>query len=64
MKNLIINLRQLKNRNTYNGQGNPNDFMGPALWPHRSVTLLENQESGGLLGSHIDMSMKVLKVWE
>ena len=43
--------------NTYNGQGNPNYFMGPALWPssldHFAV---ENQNNeGGLLGSHIDM---------
>ena len=45
-----------ESRNTYNGQGDPNDFMGPALWPssldHYAV---ENQESGGLLGSHLDM---------
>ena len=43
--------------NTYNGQGDPNYFMGPALWPssldHFAV---ENQNNeGGLLGSHIDM---------
>jgi len=43
--------------NTYNEQGNPNYFMGPALWPssldHFAV---ENQNNeGGLLGSHIDM---------
>ena len=43
--------------NTYNGQGSPNYFMGPALWPssldHFAV---ENQNNDdGLLGSHIDM---------
>ncbi|MGB0611480.1 MAG: hypothetical protein ACPGMW_02540, partial [Poseidonia sp.] len=43
--------------NTYCGQGTPNYFMGPALWPsslaHYAV---ENQNNGnGLLGSHIDM---------
>ncbi len=45
-----------ESRNTYNGQGNPNDFMGPALWPSSlSHFAEENQDSGGLLGSHIDM---------
>ena len=46
-----------ESRNTYNGASNPNDFMGPALWPssldHFAV---ENQNGeNGLLGSHIDM---------
>ena len=46
-----------ESRNTYNGASNPNDFMGPALWPssldHFAV---ENQDGeNGLLGSHIDM---------
>ena len=45
-----------ESRNTYNGQGDPNDFMGPALWPSSlSHFAEENQEPGGLLGSHIDM---------
>ena len=45
-----------ESRNTYNGQGEPNDFMGPALWPSSlSHFAVENQESGGLLGSHLDM---------
>ena len=43
--------------NTYNGQGNPNYFMGPALWPssldHFAVENQNNED--GLLGSHIDM---------
>ena len=46
-----------ESRNTYNGQGDPNDFMGPALWPSSlSHFARENQNTGnGLLGSHIDM---------
>ena len=45
-----------ESRNTYDGQANPNDFMGPALWPSSlSHFAEENQEQGGLLGSHIDM---------
>ena len=45
-----------ESRNTYNGQGNPNNFMGPALWPSSlSHFAEENQDPGGLLGSHIDM---------
>ena len=46
-------------QNTYCGQAvNPNQFMGPTLWPssldHYAV---ENQNNGnGLLGSHIDMN--------
>ena len=43
--------------NTYNGQANPNYFMGPALWPssldHFAVENQNNED--GLLGSHIDM---------
>ena len=44
--------------NTYCGQGQANNFMGPTLWPssldHYAV---ENQNNGnGLLGSHIDMN--------
>ena len=46
-----------ESRNTFNGQGNPNNFMGPALWPSSlSHFAVENQNNGnGLLGSHIDM---------
>jgi len=33
-----------------------NDFMGPTLWPgDRTIFAKENQESGGKLGSHLDM---------
>ena len=44
-------------RNTYDGAGSPNDFMGPTLWPggleHFAAV---NQSFGGsLLGSHLDM---------
>ncbi|MEC8142654.1 MAG: thrombospondin type 3 repeat-containing protein, partial [Candidatus Thermoplasmatota archaeon] len=46
-----------ESRNTYNGQANPNNFMGPALWPSSlNHFAVENQNTGnGLLGSHIDM---------
>lgn len=46
-----------ESRNTFNGQGSPNNFMGPALWPSSlSHFAVENQNNGnGLLGSHIDM---------
>lgn len=46
-----------ESRNTYNGQGNPNNFMGPALWPSSlNHFAVENQDnSNDLLGSHIDM---------
>ena len=46
-----------ESRNTYNDASDPNDFMGPALWPS-SLThfAVENQNGeNGLLGSHIDM---------
>jgi len=44
--------------NTYCGQGSPNNFMGPTLWPSSlSHFAVENQNNGnGLLGSHIDMN--------
>ena len=44
--------------NTYCGQGTPNNFMGPTLWPSSlSHFAVENQDNGnGLLGSHIDMN--------
>jgi len=45
-----------ESRNTFNGQGSPNNFMGPALWPSSlSHFAVENQDGGPLLGSHIDM---------
>jgi len=46
-----------ESRNTYNGANEPNDFMGPALWPSSlSHFAVENQNGeNGLLGSHIDM---------
>ena len=45
-------------QNTYCGQGSPNQFMGPTLWPSSlSHFAVENQNNGnGLLGSHIDMN--------
>ncbi|MBT60766.1 MAG: hypothetical protein CMA63_04345 [Euryarchaeota archaeon] len=45
-------------RNTYCGQGQPNNFMGPTLWPSSlNHFAVENQNNGnGLLGSHIDMN--------
>lgn len=47
-------------RNTYNGQGEANDFMGPALWSaDPDVFAKSNPEAvdfvGGDLGSHLDM---------
>ncbi len=43
--------------NTYCGQGDPNNFMGPTLWPSSlSHFAVENQAPGGLLGSHLDMN--------
>jgi len=46
-----------ESRNTYDGTGSPNDFMGPTLWPggleHFAAV---NQSFGsGLQGSHLDM---------
>ena len=45
-------------RNTYCGLGDPNNFMGPTLWPSSlDHFAMENQNNGnGLLGSHIDMN--------
>ena len=45
-------------QNTYCGQGEANQFMGPTLWPSSlSHFAVENQNNGnGLLGSHIDMN--------
>ena len=36
-----------ESRNTYNGQGNPNNFMGPALWPSRSATSQKRTKTQG-----------------
>ena len=46
-----------ESRNTFDGQGSPNNFMGPALWPSSlNHFAVEHQNNGdGLLGSHIDM---------
>ncbi|MDP2342713.1 MAG: hypothetical protein Q8O67_17285 [Deltaproteobacteria bacterium] len=49
-----------ESRNTYNGQGEANDFMGPALWSaDPAVYAKSNPEAvrvvGGDLGSHLDM---------
>ncbi|MCA9538232.1 MAG: hypothetical protein KC620_05060 [Myxococcales bacterium] len=49
-----------ESRNTYNGQANANDFMGPTLWPsdldiyaHTNVNAV--RVVGEDLGSHLDM---------
>ena len=43
--------------NTYCGLGEPNNFMGPTLWPSSlNHFAVENQAPGGLLGSHLDMN--------
>jgi hypothetical protein len=49
-----------ESRNTYNGQAEPNDFMGPTLWPADfDIYAHSNPEAvAGLgfdLGSHLDM---------
>ncbi len=44
-----------ESRNTYNGQGNPNNFMGPALWPSSLSHFTVEHQNDGLLGSHTDM---------
>lgn len=46
-----------ESRNTYDGQGQPNDFMGPALWPSNlDVFAQVYQDSASRqLGSHLDM---------
>ena len=49
-----------ESRNTYNGQGAPNDFMGPSLWPSDlDIYARSNPEAvaflGFDLGSHLDM---------
>lgn len=42
-----------ESRNTYGGLGEPNDFMGPALWSS-NLTVFAKQDPEGL-GSHLDM---------
>ena len=49
-----------ESRNTYNGQGAPNDFMGPALWSAEPTVFAKSnpaavQANGFDLGSHLDM---------
>jgi len=49
-----------ESRNTYNNQGEPNDFMGPSLWPSDlDVYARTNPDAvaflGFDLGSHLDM---------
>jgi hypothetical protein len=49
-----------ESRNTYNGQGQPNDFMGPALWSSDfEIYAKTNPEAEAYLnydlGSHLDM---------
>lgn len=44
-----------ESRNTYNGQGSPNNFMGPALWPSSLSHFAREHQNDGLLGSHTDM---------
>lgn len=44
-----------ESRNTYDGQGSPNNFMGPALWPSALTHFAVEHQNDGLLGSHTDM---------
>lgn len=46
-----------ESRNTYDGQADPNDFMGPALWSSDLDVFAEAFQSrwDGKLGSHLDM---------
>tara|TARA_B100001250_G_C19807244_1_gene793966 strand:- start:211 stop:2961 length:2751 start_codon:yes stop_codon:yes gene_type:complete len=43
-------------RNTYCGQGAPNNFMGPTLWPSSLTHFAREHQNDNLLGSHIDMN--------
>ena len=43
-------------RNTYCGQGAPNNFMGPTLWPSSLTHFAREHQNDELLGSHIDMN--------
>ncbi len=42
--------------NTYCGQGSPNNFMGPTLWPSSLDHYAVENQNNNLLGSHIDMN--------
>ena len=42
--------------NTYCGQGAPNNFMGPTLWPSALTHYAVENQNNNLLGSHIDMN--------
>jgi hypothetical protein len=42
--------------NTYCGQGSPNNFMGPTLWPSSLDHFAVEHQNDELLGSHIDMN--------
>jgi len=42
--------------NTYCGQGSPNNFMGPTLWPSSLSHYAVEHQSDQYLGSHIDMN--------
>ena len=44
-----------ESRNTYNGAYDPNNFMGPALWPSSLAHFAMENQNGPLGGSHIDM---------
>lgn len=44
-----------ESRNTYDGESEPNDFMGPALWPGDLDLFAEVNQVPQSLGSHIDM---------
>jgi len=44
-----------ESRNTYDGHGAPDDFMGPALWPADPDVFAEINQNNNLLGSHLDM---------
>ena len=44
-----------ESRNTYNGAYDPNNFMGPALWPSSLAHFAMENQDGPLGGSHIDM---------
>ena len=42
-------------RNTFDGQANPNNFMGPALWPSALSHFAMENQANNKLGSHLDM---------
>ena len=43
-------------RNTYDGQGVANNFMGPTLWPSSLSHFVVEHQNDQYLGSHIDMN--------